>query len=288
MTIYKINMRLPTIQIAWLFVFSFALVALSLQPNKVRAESEDWQQWAVNNPASTEEIDHSIWNRILKTYVSTNSKGQNLFNYAAVSPADQRALKHYLEVLSLVKVGGLNKNEQLAFWINAYNAIVVQAILKSYPVESVLDVDGNIFNRGPWKDNYFSVGGMPINLFNIRHNILFANWDDIRVIYTLSCGAIGCPNIGSKAVRGKHVGGYLNSATIAFINGPVAILKFDNGSIKTSRLFYWSKREFKKRKISLLSHLKFYAAGDMAYKLKSVDRFAGYGFNWHLNDLPSQ
>jgi len=278
----KLFKRAPTF---WLVLICFVVGVLTSQANNAWAQNNNWQQWAQHNDSSVEVIDHSIWNRILKTYVSTSAKGQNMFNYSAVSPADKRALMHYLEILSTTPVSSLNKNEQLAFWINAYNAIIVQAIIQSYPVESILDVDGDIFTRGPWKDNYFSVNGVPINLFNIRHNILFAHWGDIRVIYALSCGAISCPNIGAKAAKGKSVNGYLDAAAIAFINGPEAFKGFKGNSVKISQLFYWSKHQFKRENINMLDHIKSYALGELSHKLRNVDHIAGYYFNWQLNDL---
>lgn len=272
-------------QLADLFRSGLIAIFLFLQTNIALAEDSNWQQWATHNQHSLVEIDHSTWNRVLKTYVHTNSFGQNMFDYASVSPADQRAIKHYLEMLSTVDVQDLNKNEQLAFWINAYNAIVVRVILKEYPVESILDVGGDVFNRGPWNNHYFSVGGVPISLSNIRREIIFTHWQDVRVIYALSCGAIGCPNLGAKAVIGRKVNGYLDAAAMAFINGPVAILKFDNDSVKTSKLFYWSKGEFIDHNVNILEHIKTYAVGDMARKLKNVENIRGYGFNWQLNDI---
>ena len=288
MIIYRKNTQPGRTSLNWLFTAGLVLAFLFFWPSNVHAENDNWQQWSQHNEASTEEIDHSVWNRLLQTYVSTNTHGENRFNYGAVSPADMRALKHYLEMLSTTHVPDLNKNEQLAFWINTYNAIIVQAVLKSYPVDSILDVDGDIFNRGPWKNNYFSVGGTPINLFNIRHNIIFSNWSDVRIIYALSCGAIGCPNIGSKAVRGKHVDGYLDAAAVAFINGPQAILKFKEHSVKISRLFYWSKYIFKREDVRFLEHIKSYAIGGISRKLRNTDHIDGYGFNWDLNEAEGE
>ena len=248
-------------------------------------ESDNSRQWWEYNEESVEVIDHTIWNRVLKTYVETDERGRNFFNYAAVSPDDRAALKHYLEILSTVQVQTLNKNEQLAFWINLYNALITDIILEAYPVNTILDIGGNLFSRGPWKDKHFLLAGAHLSLNDIRHNVLPEVIDDVRVIYALSCGAVGCPNIGSKAVWGKHVDGYLESATFAFINGPNAILEFDDSNIQISKLYHWNKMAFEKANINIIEHLKSYAMGTLVDKLENSWYIGSYAFNWHVNEV---
>ena len=267
---------------------ALVMVLFLCQPAKAQTDNDNMPQWGEHNEQSVAVIDHSIWNRILKTYVETDTHGQNLFNYAAVLPADKRALKHYLEALSLVPLQNYNRNEQLAFWINVYNALLTNVILEAYPVDTILDIGGDLFSRGPWKDKLFSKDGVLLSVNDIEKAVIPYILRDYRIVFALSCGAIGCPNIGSKALSGKYVEGYLESATLAFVNGPTAIFEFDDSNVKISKYYHWNKSEFERANITVLEHLKSYAMGDLAQKLEKTWYIGGYGFNWHLNEVKPQ
>jgi len=88
-------------------------------------------------PAAGAAVDHSTWDALLHRYVSV----EGLVDYAAV--ADERAaLDGYRRSLSGVDAAALPRSEQLAFWINAYNACVFTGVLDHYPLKSVKQVNG--------------------------------------------------------------------------------------------------------------------------------------------------
>ncbi|MCH7685798.1 MAG: DUF547 domain-containing protein, partial [Planctomycetes bacterium] len=85
---------------------------------------------------SMDRIDHSVWDGILRKYVDTNG----MVDYRALkaSPADVRALDGYLQTLSTARPRIRDSRDaQLAFWINAYNAVTVRGILREYPTSSI-------------------------------------------------------------------------------------------------------------------------------------------------------
>ena len=91
-------------------------------------------------PASAETIDHGVWDRLLRRYVS-----EGLVDYHGLA-AERPALEQYLTGLATVDVTKLSRAEQLGVWINAYNACVIDGVLEHYPLRSVKDVTG-FFDR---------------------------------------------------------------------------------------------------------------------------------------------
>jgi hypothetical protein len=65
------------------------------------------------------------------------STGVARFAYGRVTPDDSAALRGYLNALAAIRVSGLSRQEQLAFWINLYNALTIDIVLAHYPVRLV-------------------------------------------------------------------------------------------------------------------------------------------------------
>ena len=97
-----------------------------------------------------------------------------------------------------------SRDEQLAYWINLYNALTVKVILDHYPVKSILDIDisPGWFSIGPWGKKLVAVEGVEISLDDIEHRILRPIWRDPRIHYALNCAAVGCPNLLREAFTG--------------------------------------------------------------------------------------
>jgi hypothetical protein len=111
-----------------------------------------WDRWHALDPASTREVDHSAWGSFLTRYLRIGADSIHRVAYGEVTPADRRALDDYLAELSRTPISQYNRAEQLAFWINLYNALTVRTILEHYPVASIRDIaiSGGPPTTGPW------------------------------------------------------------------------------------------------------------------------------------------
>ena len=100
--------------------------------------------WPVNDPESTATIDHSAWDAILAAHLRVDPEGDgvNRFDFRAVGAEDRRKLKDYLRGLSGVDIAACDRDEQIAFWMNLYNAAIADTVLDAMPVDSVLDIPG--------------------------------------------------------------------------------------------------------------------------------------------------
>ena len=91
---------------------------------------------------------HDLWESQLQKFVSKDGK----VNYKAWGK-DRKALDNYIAILAEnPPTENSIKNDLLAYWINAYNALTVQLILDHYPIESIKDLSKPWSRTSPWAD----------------------------------------------------------------------------------------------------------------------------------------
>lgn len=238
---------------------------------------------------SQKTIDHSAFDQFLRTYyvapTNTNAPhyGAALLRYADVTPADKAALIAYINRLQAVQVTSLNQDEQLAFWINLYNAQTIRVILDNYPVDSIRSIKTHAFDfKGPWNDASLTVEGETLTLDNIENRIVRPIFNDPRIHYALNCAAIGCPNLRAQAFKGAGLNAVLDTQARAFINNPRAI-KNEDGRIIASRIFLWYKKDYGDSEEDILSHIRRYANPELLQSLQGATNIDVYEYDWALN-----
>lgn len=266
-----------------LLVSLIAALVLVAVPATAELDSAVINLWQEHDQASQIKVDHGAWQATLNAYlVDEHPSGVNRFDYAAVSKADKEALSAYVVSLQAVDPRALNKDEQLAYWINLYNAGTVSVILENYPVKSIRDIRPNVFafSRGPWDHAYFSVVGADITLNDIEHGILRPIWNDPRLHFVLNCASIGCPDLAKSVFTAANTQAQLESAAHAFLQHPRAVL-FDDGRLKLSSLFDWYADDFGSNQAEILEFISQYA--DLAELDDRHDVEIEYHYDWTLN-----
>ena len=110
--------------------FSWLVGMLMLTGTALSAPKADlWPYWASHNEQSTTALDHSIWQQLLDTYVFENSDDINRVAYKQFSSADTKLLETYIRMMASVAPSGLNRAEQLAYWISLDNSLPVQVVI---------------------------------------------------------------------------------------------------------------------------------------------------------------
>ena len=111
--------------------------------------------WVSANPPS-----HEAWDALLKKYVSGTGK----VNYKGLK-TDKTKLEDYLKTLSNnAPEESWSKGEQMAFWINAYNAFTVKLIVDNYPLSSISKLHGG----KPWDHKWIKIGAKTYSLNNLE------------------------------------------------------------------------------------------------------------------------
>ncbi len=236
--VYRI-FRDPTRSTLWAILIA---VAVTVCMGCFRSEPE-----AEAGPSGNQRMDHALWDSLLQSHV--NSRGR--VDYAKMRQ-DAR-LPQYLELLKTTNAARLaNADEQLAFWINAYNALTIRAVIDTLPADQgkwpdYKIIDQKIDGKSIWKGRSFDVGGERRTLDEIEHEIIRKRdgLRDPRIHVALVCAARGCPNLWNHAYTGDKVRDQLADAMRRFVNDSDQI-KW-NGAKKTltaSKILEWYGGDF--------------------------------------------
>lgn len=277
--------RAPFCSFATLLVAAF-LFAMQTSPGVAAPKSKLWPRWSAHDAASTVAVDHGEWTRLLRAYTRPSDDGVVRFDYAGLAAGDRPALDEYIVQLTEVPVTRLNRDEQLACWINLYNALTVQVVLDHYPVSSILkiNISPGFFSIGPWGRKLVSVEGEEVSLDDIEHRILRPIWRDPRIHYAVNCASIGCPNLVDTAYTADRVEALLEANAIAYVNHPRGAA-VRGGVLTVSSIYDWFQEDFGASETGVLAHLRKYARPELARDLKLVIDIDGYEYDWSLNGV---
>ena len=224
------------------------------------------------------DVDHTIWDRLLKKHV--DEKG--LVDYKGFKK-EEGELKKYLDLLSRnPPTAKWTKNEQMAFWINAYNACTVQLILEHYPLKSIKDIGSTIkipFVNTPWDIKFITIGGEKYDLNNIEHGILRKKYDDPRIHFALVCAARSCPRLRNEAYEPDRLIAQLEDNARDFLNNPTKnAITARQASL--SKYFDWYKTDWNDKGKSVEYWVNQYAN----LKISKDTRISYLEYNWALNE----
>jgi hypothetical protein len=271
-----------------LTVVALPLAAFTSIEALLAPKAELWERWTAQDPASTAEIDHAAWRALLARYVKTDTSGVNRFNYAQMSASDREALRDYVGRLSGIAIGRHARPEQLAYWINLYNALTVQVILDHYPVASIRDIDisPGLFADGPWGADLVTVEGQRLTLNDIEHRILRPIWRDPRIHYAVNCASVGCPNLAAVPYRRATVEQMLDDAARAYVNSPRGA-RVEDGRLIVSSIYVWFGDDFGGGDAAVIEHLRRHAEAPLREALRGRTAIDGHVYDWSLNGARS-
>ncbi|MEM7059916.1 MAG: DUF547 domain-containing protein [Pseudomonadota bacterium] len=243
-----------------------------------------WDRWTKHDASSSATIDHGAWTGLLKKHVSTRGDGVNLVAYQNFAGADKAQLKTYLDDLASTRISAFNRAEQMAYWINLYNALTVQVVLDHFPVASIRDIDisPGLIAIGPWDKKLITVEGEELSLNDIEHRILRPIWKDPRIHYVVNCASIGCPNLAKTAYTGAGLERALQSAATAYVNDPRGV-SIRNGQITVSRIYDWFIEDFGGDQTGILRHLSQYADAGLKAELGRIGTLTDTEYDWSVN-----
>ncbi len=247
--------------------------------------AELWPRWERHDPASRESLDFAAWDALLQRVVVSGSDGITRVDYRSLVAAEAEDLAQIVAQLAAVEVSAFNRDQQLAYWINLYNAVTLQVVVRHFPVATIRDIDisPGWFADGPWDAEVVTVEGEPLTLNDIEHRILRPIWRDPRVHYAVNCASLGCPSLVREAYRGDDIDRRLDAAARAYINDPRGV-NLSAGKVVVSKIYDWFLEDFGGSTKGLLAHLRRYAAPGLAARLAEVGEIDGTAYDWTLND----
>jgi hypothetical protein len=191
--------------------------------------------------------DYKAWDALLKKHVRwLPDNKQSRVDYAGFA-RDRAELKQVLDALSAVPKAAFDawsKPQRMAFLINAYNAFTVEAILAKWPdLKSIKEL--GLFNRGPWKNEFFTLLGAKRHLDWIEHEELRPKYAEPRVHAAVNCASIGCPALRSEPFTASKLESQLEDGMIRFMADRTRN-RVRDGRLEVSSIFKWFKEDFEK------------------------------------------
>jgi len=244
-------------------------------------EKSLWSYWSKHKAESTQSIDHSRWSKLLRHSVKVNEGRGNSVNYQLIAEQLKPELYAYLTQLAGTAIINYNRNEQLAYWINLHNALVVKLIVDNYPIQSIRDIgDPDEPRSSPWKRNLIRVNGTSVSLDDIENRIIRPIWPDPRIHYLLANGTVTSGNLLRQAVTADKLEILLNQAARAYINSTKGVTA-NQQSLQLSALYKRYEQDFGGSKKAILEHVKPFLQ-DQAL-LKDTDKTVFMAYDWQLN-----
>jgi len=244
--------------------------------------------------SSTFDHAYSGLDALLKKHVRWLPDGkQSRVDYKGLG-ADRTALQKQLADLSAVSAAAFaafNREQQMAFLINAYNGFTLELILTKYPdLKSIKDLGS--FVQSAWKKKFFTLLGEQRYLDWIEHEQLRPKYADWRVHAAVNCASIGCPALRPEAFTAPKLDAQLDDGMQRFMADRTRNRAAD-GKLQLSMIFKWFKEDFDKGHKGISSVEELAARYSGALTDNSADQAAikarqwpvtHLDYDWSLND----
>jgi len=177
---------------------------------------------------------------ILDTYVR-----DGMVYYRALK-SDRGKLDTYVNSLAEVNVAQRPREAQIAFWLNAYDAVVLRTVVehypiavrsKEYPARSIRQIPG-AFDKLTHR-----IGASTLTLDQIEQNIL-STYHDPRLYFAIGRGAVGGGRLRSEAFTPEHLEAQLSEVQGECVSRGCVLVERDAGKVSASSIFSWREKDF--------------------------------------------
>lgn len=297
-------MEQNTSKMGSIVILALFLVSLLIQPaqNSFTIISYGLEE------VKTDSFDHSYatYNSLLKRYVINarvnyegfiNSRAEFETFLRALGSVDEDVFESWTE------------EQRLAFWINAYNAFTIKAIIDHYPIKRSFTLVGIFYApsdsilqiKGVWTKLQFRALGNMVTLDEIEHQILRKKFNEPRIHMAINCASISCPDLRNEAYTPEKLEEQLADASTNFVNNPDkgVYVNEQSGKVKLSKIFKWfgddfinnygSKKLFNNYSLKENAVLNFtsdYIESEEVkeYLMNNKLKIGYLGYDWHLNE----
>ncbi|GKS64727.1 DUF547 domain-containing protein [Nitrospira sp.] len=227
-------------------------------------------------PILPEQFSHKVFDELLAAHVRDGA-----VDYPAIQ-SDER-LRAYLSQLDQVDPNAfMTRNQQLAFWINAYNAFAIKGILDGYSPMTYWGRYRYFIGKG------YRIGGETINLYDLERQVLIKQFHEPLMHFAIVCASRSCPKLQPWIYEPNQLDIQLDRVARAFINDPTRN-RFDsiNKVASLSMIFKWFDDDFSEAAGSVLTYVARYVNDpELVQDLMQSDyRIEYLEYDWNLNGI---
>ena len=191
--------------------------------------------WRGTQPAR---FDDSGWALTLATFVD----GDGRVNYAGLANCPE-PLQDFVAKLAVAGPETTPElfptaDDRLAYWLNAYNALVLFEVLGRPGLTSVGDHKVGFFYL-----SCFVLDGRETNLYDLENGIVRPRFNEPRVHMALNCASAGCPRLPREPFSGPRLQQQLDRETQRFLHEDRNVT-VEDGTLVLSRIFEWFEEDF--------------------------------------------
>jgi hypothetical protein len=169
------------------------------------------------------------------------------FVYYRALKLERARFDRVVDQLATTRVGSLSRDEQLAFWLNAYDALVLRTVIDRYPIDGKSPLyPANSIRQipGAFETTRHNVAGRAVTLDEIENTII-PEFHDPRVYFALGRGAVGSGRLRSEAFAAGRLEAQLTDVAGECVRRLTCVQIDRTGNqVLVSSIFSWREREF--------------------------------------------
>lgn len=215
------------------------------------------------------------WTTLLQKYAAPEGVRYQAWKS---SKADLASLQTITDKIASAQPEKWSRDQQLAFYINAYNAWTIHLVLEKYPLKSIRDV-APLF--GFFTRKSITVASEKISLNHLEKEIIIKKFQEPRIHTAINCASTSCPPLIKEAFTAANLDAKLTETFKDFVNNnPLGVrVEPAKKTVFISSIFKWYADDFKP------------AGGDIAYinrfrkeKLTPDLKVKYEEYDWSLNE----
>lgn len=247
--------------------------------------------------------DDEAWAKVLQEFVNDNG----LVDYAGLKN-ERKALDRFVRSLAVVPrtaYASWTDDRRIAFWINAYNGLVLRIVIDYYPIDAGL-ISGLIYPDNSIRqiDGVFDgithpVMDQDMTLDDIEHQTLRKDFNEPRIHLALVCAAMSCPRLRTEPYRAGRLDQQFADQAEAFVQNPSHFrMDREQDQVWLSSIFDWFGEDFiasyrprhgfadlSAKNASVLHYLSDFLSDAEAAYLQTADYDVRYrDYDWSLNE----
>lgn len=230
---------------------------------------------------ASEAVDYSVYDNLLKKYVEDGK-----IDYLKWKKEDYTSFVDYISSLEMADTSLLDENAREAFWINAYNALTIYAVLERLSSNndeaakfSVRKING-FFNKIKFK-----VAKEELTLNDIENTKLRAGFKDPRIHFAIVCASTSCPELINTVYTSGNLDSVLDERARIFLSDE-SKNRFDKSknTLYLSKIFTWFREDFINHSGSVEKYVEDYMDKEDADYVKSGKvALRSLPYDWSIN-----